>query len=56
MEPGASLPLRATIRSTADVSLGFQVERTLHVDDDICEAVRQWLDQLDPGAEVVPLR
>ena len=56
MEPGATDPLRATIRSTTDVALGFQVERTVHVSDDVCAAVRRWLDDLEPDAEVVPLR
>ncbi len=46
-EPGSSKPLRAQVRISADVSI-IGIERTLTLSqvDEVCDAVREWLDDI----------
>ena len=46
-EPGSSKPLRAYIRSTADVSKGFQHDTTVADADTASGAVKAWLEELE---------
>ena len=45
-EPESSVPLRAVLRSTTDISSGLQLQLTLSVIEDVCEAVRSWLTEI----------
>jgi hypothetical protein len=51
LEAGSSQPLRAQIRLTTDVSLGFERGMTLAEVDVACEAVRAWLEEMMAGAD-----
>lgn len=46
VEPGSSLPLRAQIRLTTDVSLGFQRSLTVAQVEAVAEAVQAWLSEM----------
>jgi hypothetical protein len=57
VEPGSSSPLRAQIRLTTDVALGFQLSLTVAEQDTVVEAVQAWLAELLaglPGGESDP--
>lgn len=43
VEPLSEEPLRAQLRMTGDVSLGFERAVTLARPDEVCAAVREWL-------------
>jgi hypothetical protein len=43
-EPGSSEPLRVHVRSTSDVSDGFQHEVNFANAEAVCAAVQEWLD------------
>jgi hypothetical protein len=43
IEPGSSDPLRAEIRGTTDLSLGFDGARTLTRSEAVFAAVQDWL-------------
>jgi hypothetical protein len=45
-EPGSSSPLRAQIRLTTDVSLGFERSLTVAQEDAVVEAVQAWLAEM----------
>jgi hypothetical protein len=45
-EPGSSSPLRAEIRLTTDVSLGFERSLTVAQEDAVVEAVQAWLAEM----------
>ena len=46
IEHGSSLPLRAYLRETSDVSLGFEHTMTVTDVDAAVDAVRTWLEAL----------
>ena len=46
VEVGSSEPLRARIRLTNDVSVGFQRHLTLARPEDVCAAVQAWLTDI----------
>lgn len=52
IEEGSSEPLRAQIRLTGDVSIGFERELTLARTEEVCAAVREWLADILRDAEV----
>jgi hypothetical protein len=60
VERGSSVPLRAYIRDTDDISLGFEHVSTVVDVEAALAVVRAWLERaLDPGAvgeAVVPAR
>ena len=43
IEEGSSEPLRAQIRLTTDVSIGFERTLTLARQEAVCDTVREWL-------------
>jgi hypothetical protein len=43
VEEGSSEPLRAQVRLTADVSIGFERTLTLARPEAVCDTVRAWL-------------
>jgi hypothetical protein len=43
VEPGSASPLRAQIRLTTDVSVGFERSRTVTQADAVMEIVQSWL-------------
>lgn len=49
LETESSLPLRAEIRLTSDVSAGIERTRTLADADLVVEEVRAWLDDVLKG-------
>ena len=49
VETESSLPLRAEIRLTSDVSAGIERTRTLADADLVVEVVRAWLDDVLKG-------
>ncbi len=51
IEEGSSEPLRAQIRLTGDVSIGFERELTLVRPEEVCDAVREWLADISSDAE-----
>ncbi len=51
VEQGSSEPLRAQIRVSADVSVGFDRTLTLLRSQDVCAAVQMWLDGILREAE-----
>jgi hypothetical protein len=46
-ERGSSKPLRAHIRSTTDLSKGFERDTTVGDADAASEVVKTWLDELE---------
>ena len=50
MEPGSASPLRAEIRLTTDVSLGFQRSLTVAQEDAVVEAIQAWLSEMLTGS------
>jgi hypothetical protein len=50
VEPGSTSPLRAQIRSTTDVSQGFEHSLTVAQAEATMEAVRAWLSEMLAGA------
>ena len=46
IEPGSSSPLRAQIRSTADVSQGFEQRLTVAEKEAVVAAVQDWLSEM----------
>jgi hypothetical protein len=53
VEPGSSSPLRAQIRLTTDVSLGFQHSLTVAQEDAVVEAIQAWLSEMLTGSHDV---
>jgi predicted transcriptional regulator len=50
VEPGSSLPLRAHIRRTTDVSQGLEQGLTVAEKEAVVAAVRAWLSEMVAGA------
>ena len=50
IEEGSSVPLRAHIRLTTDVSSGFEDSMTLSQVPAVCEAVATWLGDMLSGS------
>ncbi len=50
IEEGSSVPLRAHIRLTTDVSSGFEQSLTLSQVPAVCEAVETWLRDIVSGS------
>ena len=50
VESGSSAPLRARIRLTSDVSVGFQHTLTLDDKDVVAGVVQSWLDDILDGS------
>ena len=50
VEPGSSLPLRAQIRLTTDVSSGFEHSLTIAQTETVIEAVQAWLSEIMAGS------
>jgi hypothetical protein len=50
VEPGSSLPLRAHIRRTTDVSQGLQKGLTVAEKEAVVAAVQAWLSEMVAGA------
>ena len=46
MEQGSDRPLRAHLRTTADVEAGFENDLTLSNIDSVCDGVRDWLERV----------
>jgi hypothetical protein len=53
VEPGSSSPLRAQIRFTTDVSLGFQRSLTVAQEEAVVEAIQAWLSEMLTGSRDV---
>jgi hypothetical protein len=53
IEPGSSSPLRAQLRITTDVSVGFDASRTLTREEAVIEAVQAWLSSMLAGSSAV---
>jgi hypothetical protein len=53
VEPGSSSPLRAQIRSTTDVSQGFEHTMTVAQEEATIEAVQAWLSDMLASARDV---
>jgi hypothetical protein len=51
VEPGSPSPLRAQIRSTTDVSRGFENSATVAQEDAAVEAVQAWLSEMLAGSQ-----
>jgi len=54
IEEGSSVPLRAHIRLTTDVSSGFEDSLTLSQVSAVCEAVATWLGNVLSGLAPPP--
>ena len=50
VEPGSSLPLRAHIRRTTDVSQGLEQGLTVAEKEAVSAAVQAWLSEMVAGA------
>jgi hypothetical protein len=50
VEPGSSLPLRAHIRRTTDVSQGLEQGLTVAEEEAVVVAVQAWLSEMVAGA------
>ena len=50
VEPGSSLPLRAHIRRTTDVSQGLEQGLTVAEKEAVVAAVQAWLSEMVAGA------
>jgi hypothetical protein len=53
IEPGSSSPLRAQLRITTDVSVGFDASLTVTRDEVVMEAVQTWLSDMLAGSSAV---
>lgn len=51
-EDGSAQPLRAQLRTSSDVTVGFERTVTLARPDAVCAAVREWLDEVMANAEL----
>jgi hypothetical protein len=51
VEPGSSLPLRAQVRSTTDVSFGIERSLTLAHMDAVVETLQGWLSEMLAGSD-----
>jgi hypothetical protein len=51
VEPGSSSPLRAQLRFTTDVSLGFERSLTVTHEDAVVETIRAWLSEMLAGSD-----
>ena len=52
IEPGSSSPLRAQIRSTADVSQGFEQRLTVAEEEAVVAAVQAWISQMQADSVI----
>lgn len=50
IEPGSSSPLRAQIRRTTDVSLGFEQRWTVAEEEAVVVAVQAWISEMLAGS------
>ena len=46
LEPSSSKPLRARVRFTNDVALGFQQQQIFADSEDVSALVQRWLDDI----------
>jgi hypothetical protein len=53
VEPGSSSPLRAQLRITTDVSVGFDSSLTVTQVEVVIEAVQGWLSDMLAGSSAV---
>ena len=54
VEEGSSEPLRAQLRMTSDVLVGFEHTLTLARPEEVCDVVREWLADILEGEEPPP--
>lgn len=52
VEKGSTEPLRAHVRLSTDVSVGYERTLTLSRADDVCATVRDWLVDFMHGAKM----